>query len=381
MLHGRVVRPATVNTKPASVDESSIKSIAGIVKVVQEGSFLGVVAQTEWGAIQAAKALQVTWSAPERKYPSTKEEVFDYLKNTKSARDQAVVSHGDADAAISQAGKTFEATYHWPFQLHGMLGPSCAVADVPAECRDGLGRFARHLQHTEAGGEPAGDAGEKRPSDLPRRGGMLRPAQSGRCSSGCRADNARAAVGKPVRVQWTRDDEHGWEPKGPAQILSVRAAMDGSGKVAAWDFVDRSLPWTENGNPLLAARQVGHDATSTGNGNGNGGGGQIYRFDNQKVVASMIPWIWPDPMPLRTSNLRAPGDVARCFASESALDEIASLLRVGSRGLSAAVPRRSANRRRAQCSREASAMECTPVAGTGKRGRQSYRQRGCGRQP
>jgi CO/xanthine dehydrogenase Mo-binding subunit len=132
------------------------------------------------------------------------------------------------------------------------------------------------------------------------------------------------AVGKPVRVQWMRDDEHGWAPKGPAQLLTVRAAVDASGRVVAWDFVDRSLPWTENGNPLLAARQIGHQPRSTGNGNGSAGGGEMYQFENQKVVAATIPWVAPDPMPLRTSNLRAPGDVARTFASESAMDEIAS---------------------------------------------------------
>jgi CO/xanthine dehydrogenase Mo-binding subunit len=136
------------------------------------------------------------------------------------------------------------------------------------------------------------------------------------------------AVGKPVRVQWMRDDEHGWDPKGPAQLLSVRAATDAGGKVTAWDFIDRSFPWTENGSPLLAARQIGKQPTGIGNANGTGGGGQIYRFDNQKVVAATIPWMWPDAMPLRTSNLRAPGDVARCFASESAMDEIAASVRV-----------------------------------------------------
>jgi nicotinate dehydrogenase subunit B len=131
-----------------------------------------------------------------------------------------------------------------------------------------------------------------------------------------------------VRVQWMRDDEHGWDPKGPAQLLTVRAATDADGKVTAWDFLDRSFPWTENGSPLLAARQVGRQSGGGRLSNGTGGGGQIYHFDNQKVVAASIPWSWPDPMPLRTSNLRAPGDVARCFASESAVDEIASSLGV-----------------------------------------------------
>jgi nicotinate dehydrogenase subunit B len=130
MLHGRVVRPPSVNGKPTNVDESSIKQIPGIVKVVQEGSFVGVVAETEWAAIRAAKALNVTWSTPATKMPASADEVYAYLKDTKSYQDQVAANNGDADAAISRAATTFEATYKWPFQLHGMLGPSCAVADV-----------------------------------------------------------------------------------------------------------------------------------------------------------------------------------------------------------------------------------------------------------
>jgi nicotinate dehydrogenase subunit B len=325
MLYGRVVRPPVVNTKPTSVDESSIKGIAGVVKVVQEGNFVGVVAQTDWAAIQAAKKLKVTWSQPERKYPSTKEEVFQYLKDTKSVRDQNVVTRGNPEAAISQAAKPFEATYRWPFQLHGMLGPSSAVADVqPDSVTIWAGSQGTFLTRAQVANllqvpektvrviyrEGSGCYGRLSPDDAPLDAALL-----------------SRAVGKPVRVQWMRDDEHGWEPKGPAQLVTVRAAVDGD-KVNAWEFIDRSLPWTENGSPLLAARQIGRQPNSPGLGNGTGGGGQIYRFENQKVVASMIPWVFPDPMPLRTSNLRAPGDLARCFASESAIDELAAMLRV-----------------------------------------------------
>jgi nicotinate dehydrogenase subunit B len=326
MLHGRVVRPPTVNTKPVSVEESSIKDIPGVVKVMREGNFVGVVAQTEWAAIQAAQKLKVTWSAPARKYPSTKEAVFEYLKNTKSDRDQNVVTRGDSDAAISQAAKPFEATYHWPFQLHGMLGPSCAVADVRQNgaiiWAGSQGTFGTRSQVASLLRLPeksvrviyregSGCYGRLSPDDVPLDAALM-----------------SRAVGKPVRVQWMRDDEHGWEPKGPAQLLTVRAAVDAGGKLTAWEFVDRSFPWTENGNPLLAARQIGLEPGNPRLGNGDGGGGQIYRVDHQKVIAASIPWMWPDPMPLRTSNLRAPGDVARCFASESAIDEIASSLGV-----------------------------------------------------
>ncbi len=116
------------------------------------------------------------------------------------------------------------------------------------------------------------------------------------------------AVGKPVRVQWMREDEHGWEPKGPAQLLTVRAAVDASGKVVAWDFLDRSFPWTESGGqPLIASRQVGIKGEGQGALNGTGGGGDTYTFENQRIVAAAIPWVQPDPTPLRTSPLRAPG--------------------------------------------------------------------------
>ena len=108
-------------------------------------------------------------------------------------------------------------------------------------------------------------------------------------------------------------------------MLTVRAAIDASGKVVAWDFFDRSFPWTEaNGIPLVTSRQIGLKAQGQGFPNGTGGGGDTYTFDNQRIVASAIPWVQPDPTPLRTSPLRAPGDLARMFASESFMDELAA---------------------------------------------------------
>ena len=129
MLHGRVVRPPTITSKPANIDDSSVKNIPGLVKIVQEGSFVGVVCQTEWAAIRAAKALKVSWSQPATKMPAGADEIFAYLKDTKSLNDQVTVNKGNPDSALAQAKKTYEATYRWPFQMHGMMGPPCAVAD------------------------------------------------------------------------------------------------------------------------------------------------------------------------------------------------------------------------------------------------------------
>ncbi len=323
MLHGRTVRPATSLSAPVSVDESSIKNIPGVVKVVREGTFVGVVAQTEWAAIQASRALKVTWAEPSLKMPSGPDEVFDYLKNTKSFRDNVVTNKGNLDTAFSQAHKKYEATYYWPFQLHGMIGPPCAVADVqgdkatiwtgtqgPFRTRDAIALLLKvppknvHLLYREG----SGSYGRLESDDVAEDAALM-----------------SRAVGKPVRVQWMREDEHAWDPKGPAQYSTVRAGVDAQGNVIAWDYMDRSLPWTESeANPLLASTQVGMKPSGPGFLNGAGGGGQIYTFENQKVLAASIPWVQQGQWPLRTSNLRAPGDLARVFASESTIDEIAA---------------------------------------------------------
>jgi nicotinate dehydrogenase subunit B len=128
-----------------------------------------------------------------------------------------------------------------------------------------------------------------------------------------------------------RADEHGWEPKGPAQLDIARAGVDAQGKIIAWDFADRSLTLTAapgSGLRLLASRQIGMKPTAGGNSNGSQGAGEMYAFENQKCAAPLIPWVQADETPLRTGYLRAPGDIARCFASESFIDEIAADLRV-----------------------------------------------------
>lgn len=329
MLHGRVVRPPTIISKPAGIDESAAKTIPGLVKIVQEGSFVGVVCETEWAAIKAAKALKVSWTQPETKMPASPEEVFDYINNTKSLRDQVTVNKGNPDVALAQASKTYQATYRWPFQLHGMMGPPCAVADVgkdQATLYTGTqGSFETRKAVAELLGFP-----EKNVRVLYREAS----GSYGRMGADDVSQDAALlsrAVGKPVRVQWMREDEHAWEPKGPAQLGTARAGVDAEGKIIAWDFADRGLPLTAAsfaGLRLLASRQIGMKTTADGNSNGTQGGGEMYAFENQKCAAPLVPWVQADETPLRTGYLRAPGDPARCFASESFMDEIATGLRV-----------------------------------------------------
>jgi CO/xanthine dehydrogenase Mo-binding subunit len=251
------------------------------------------------------------------------------IKNTKSLRDQVTVNKGNPDAALAQASKTYQATYRWPFQLHGMMGPPCAVADVgkdQATLYTGTqGSFETRKAVAELLGFP-----EKNVRVLYREAS----GSYGRMGADDVAEDAALlsrAVGKPVRVQWMREDEHAWEPKGPAQLGTVRAGVDADGKIIAWDFADRGLPLTAAsfaGLRLLASRQIGMKPTAAGNSNGTQGGGEMYAFENQKSAAPLVPWVQADETPLRTGYLRAPGNPARCFASESFIDEIAADLRV-----------------------------------------------------
>jgi CO/xanthine dehydrogenase Mo-binding subunit len=321
MLHGRVVRPAVVNSRPVSVDHRSIANIPGGVRIVQKGNFLGVVAQTEWAAIRAARALKVTWSAPPAQLPGGPDGIYDYLQNTKPVAERVATNTGNAPAAFAQASKTFDATYRWPFQMHGMIGPSCAVADVqgtkatiwsgsqaPFITRNGIARLLGiaeqdvHFIYCEG----SGCYGRLEPDDAPEDAALM-----------------SQAVGQPVRVQWMREDEHGWEPKGPPQLITIRSGIDAQGNVTTWEYVEHTVPWTDARlTPMLASRQTGIKPDENGIALG-GGDASPYVFPNRKVTAATLPWIMT-PNPLRTANLRAPYSQARCLAAESQMDDMAA---------------------------------------------------------
>ena len=346
MLHGRVVRPPVINTEPISIDQDSIKGIPGVVMIVREGKFVGVVAKTEWSAIKAAQALKVTWAKPTTKLPATPDELYAYLKNTKPVRTLKARAKGDPAAALAQAKKVFQASYRWPFQMHGMIGPSCSIADVKG---DKATIWSGPQGPFRTRGTVAAILGLKQQNV--RIVYHEASGSYGRMSTDDGAEDAALlsrAAGAPVRVQWMRHDEHGWEPKGPAQLDEIKAALDGDGKLLAWDFNDYSQPWTASGStPLLASLQVGMKPNNPGGSNGSQGGGEIYAVPNQSILAHHINWQFPEPIPLRTSNLRAPGDVARCFATESFIDEIAADQKIDP--LEFRLRHLSENRRGAEC--------------------------------
>jgi len=327
MLHGRVVRPPVINTEPLTIDQDSIRGIPGVVMIVREGKFVGVVAKTEWAAIKAAQALKVTWAKPASKVPANPDEMYKYLRSAKPVRSQKAVDQGDVAGSLSKSQKIYQASYRWPFQMHGMIGPSCSIADVK-------GDKATIWSGPQGPFRTRGTIASllKIPEQNVRVIYHEASGSYGRMSTDDGAEDAALlsrAVGAPVRVQWSRHDEHGWEPKGPAQLDEAKAAVESDGRLLAWDFADYSQPWTASGStPLLASRQLGLTPKNPGGSNGTQSGGEIYSVAHQKIVAELINWHFPEPIPLRTSNLRAPGDVARCFASEGFLDEMAADLKI-----------------------------------------------------
>ncbi len=244
MLHGMVVRPSAVGANLMDVDESSVSGMPGFVKVVVKKNFVGVVAEKPWQAIQIAKALKVTWSSASE---LPKQETFyEHLRNQKPTRDTMSVNSKDVDQKMAEAATVVKATYLHPYQMHGSVGSSCAVADVQGD-KATLWSPTQGVWHQR--------------STLAMLLG-LKPENVRvifRRSSGCYGINGAdavtydaallsKAVGKPVRVQLTRKDEMAWENYGFAFVMDERAALDAQGNIIAWDH--------EAWSPVLGNRPV-----------------------------------------------------------------------------------------------------------------------------
>jgi nicotinate dehydrogenase subunit B len=319
MLHGRAIRPPAVGAALLSVDDSSVAAIPG-ARVVRIGSFLGVCAEREWDAVRAARQIKATWS-PGKGLPDHARLHAD-IRVTALVRDETLAARGDAAAAFAAGGRSLSATYEWPIQSHASMGPSCAVADVRADrATIWTGSQATHrFRMTFA-----------RLLGLPENQVRLIYLDGSGCYGMNGHEDAAAdaalmsrAVARPVRVQWSRDDEHGWDPKGPPHLLDLRAAVNDQGEVVAWHseaWLPAATPNLPN-VPLLAPEAAGIAqpmGISTGLIHQNVD--PPYQFPNMRAV---IHWIRDTP--LRTSNLRAPGKVANCFAVESFTDELAALV-------------------------------------------------------
>jgi len=342
MLHGRVVRPPAVGSTVVSVDESSVAGVPGLVKVVVKQNFVGVVARKPWQAIQAANQLKVNWT-PGTGLPS-QAGFYDYVRNQKPTRDTLVVNSKDVDQKLASAATVLKATYLHPYQMHGSLGSSCAVADVQ-------GDKATIYSPTQG-------AWNQRSSSAAVLG--LQPQNVRvifRRGSGCYGCNGAdtvtfdaallsQAVGQPVRVQLSRKDEMAWgENYGLPFVMDQRAGLDAQGNIVAWDHETWSAvlggrPGNNNPGNVISgtlagfqpaafmARSPAPEPAQFDNGD-NGApsyvagvvGGASHGTGTIKSERSLVH---STRSPFYTAPLRSPQRLQNTFAHECFMDELAS---------------------------------------------------------
>jgi nicotinate dehydrogenase subunit B len=325
MVHGRMIRPAIAGAVPVHVDESSIAGIPS-AKVVWDKGFLGVVADKEWDAIQAAELLKVEWSNPTPPFPD-QATLYDHIRQAATRKRDVGKQTGNVDDAFKTAARVIEAEYEWPFQSHARMGPGCALVDI----KDGhvtcwSGTQKAHFVQT-------GLANLLQiPQDHVHVIWTTGPGSYGRSDADdCAADAAvlAKAVGKPVRVQYMRDEGTAWDPKAPASIHKVRAAIDAAGDVIAYDFLSKGFSRIDvdtNGSQprdTLAGQLMG---VALASGDGFGFPGDSYGFANKRVAWETIAPLLDRASPLRSAHMRDPVGPQIHFASESFIDELAAAL-------------------------------------------------------
>ena len=316
MLHGRVLRPPAIGATLQSVDENSIKDIPGVVKVVRQNNFLGVVAESEWSAIRAAEKLKANWSTWEGLPEQSK--LWEYVRATKVNKDDVTSNVGNAEQSLAQASKRVSATYNFAIHTHGSIGPSCAVA----EFKDGK------LTCWSASQAPH-DLRLQLAAMLSMKDGDVRVIYVD--GSGCYGRNAHedaagdaallaCAVERPVRVQWMREEEHGWDPKGPPTLMDLQGGFDASGNVVAW-YSQLYVPEGGGGNVRLLAAEAAGLPCEKGMFPGNiiNNSAIPYTFPNVKTVAHRLA-----ETPFRPSWIRAPGRMQNTFCNEAFVDELAA---------------------------------------------------------
>lgn len=318
MLHGRVVRPPYagidngefIGRSLDAVDRDSIAGLPGIVAVVVEGDFIGIVAEREEQAAAAAAALKVSW-----KPWATGQNLNDLDKALRAqpVHSRRLIDEGDVEAALAGAGNRLDRTYVWPYQMHGSIGPSCAVADVRP---NGMTVWSGTQNPFPLRTDLALLTG------LPEASIKVIRAEAAGCYGRNCADDVVAdavlmsrAVGRPVRVQLTREQEHLWEPKGAGQLIDIAGALGPGGSLLAYDFQSR---YPSNAAPTLALLLTGRVPPEPGIVQmGDRTARPSYAYENLRVTVH-------DMAPLaRASWLRGVSALPNVFAHESFIDELA----------------------------------------------------------
>jgi nicotinate dehydrogenase subunit B len=315
MLHARVIRPPAIKAELVSVDETSIADLGA--KVVRIKNFLAVVAEDEWTAVRAARRLRAQWSEwsglPEQASLAAS------LRSDADVADETLVTKGSPGSPLPKGAKALAASYFWPMQSHASLGPSCAVADVGAD---------RAAIWTASQGTHGNRKTFARFLGLPPEMVRLIYVEGSGCYGMNGHEDAAAdaaiisrVVGRPVRVQWSREDEHGWDPKGPPQLLALTGAVAG-GRIVDWRS-EAWLPRTTKGLPDIPL--IGPAAAGLDDVRGLNPGLISQNCDPPYAADNVVVLVhWLKDAPLRPAPLRSPGKPANCFAVESFVDELAA---------------------------------------------------------
>jgi len=315
MQHARVVHPAGIKAELQSVDDAGCREIPGYRGLVRKANFLAVVARDEWSAIKAARAIKTAWSdwagLPDQA------SLWDAVRSTKVVSTEELQKAGDV-AKAPPGAKTLKATYDFAIHTHGSIGPSCAVAEM----KDGKLTVWSASQQTHLLRKQIATMLSLKPEDV-------------RCvyleGAGCygrnghedaAADAALIAVEtkKPVRVQWMRQDEHGWDPKGPPTLLDMQGSLDESGNIVTWDAVLFAPNKPKDVSVKLLTGELAELAHEDSHpGNVHQDLAIPYQIANIRTTVH-----WLSETPFRPSWIRTPGRLQNTFANESFIDELAA---------------------------------------------------------
>jgi nicotinate dehydrogenase subunit B len=325
MVHARNVKPPVAGAKLVSIDESSVRSLPGFVKVVSKGNYVAVICEREEQAIKAARQLKVNWQKPATAALPTSENLFDYMRRATPTSTQRPNVVGNPDAALAGAATLVEAEYDVPFQGHTAIGPAHATAD-PSN-----GQLTIYSNDMKSYGMRTGVAEFLGiPKEQVRVVWMEGPQGYGRTAAddaGFEAAFLAKEIGRPVRVQWMRQEETAWDTKGPAFTFKMRGGLDARGNLIALDYNAQAADYCHLGyneaETVLIAQLMGTRRSTPAAGSA-ATPSEMYAIPNRRMTTQVVslPLVWETPV--RTGNLRDPNGPQVTFAAESFIDELAA---------------------------------------------------------
>ena len=324
MVHARNVKPPVAGAQLLSVDESSVRSLPGFVKVVTKGNYVAVVFEREEQAVRAARQLVCQWTKPATAPFPASDDLFDFMRAATPVSSTPPADAGDPTSAFASAATVVEARYDVPFQGHTAFGPAHALADPTGN------QLTIYSNDMKSYGLRNGVAEFlKMPRDRVRVVWMQGPQAYGRTAAddaGFEAAFLATELGRPVRVQWMRDEETAWDTKGPAYAVDMRGALDAAGALTAVEYTARAADHNHLGynehDTVLIAQLIGQRKATPGRGRASMPS-DMYAIPHRRTTTHVVslPLVWETP--LRTGNLRDPDGPQVTFASESFIDEMA----------------------------------------------------------